>query len=408
MCGPASSRRQVIIREKLKFPSGFGAAVLISVLHGRKPKLIPGKIPSEFASLAGEETVLESNPAPSISATASSGVVDIMVGNSLVSELEIRHREEWRANVRLLLVCFLISGLFTLATYFFPVIRDVPVFGSTAAATWLWTFNPSLAYIGQGVIMGPTTTMHMLLGAIIGWAILSPLAKYRGWAPGPIADWETGSKGWIVWISIAIMLADGIVSLGHVAIRSAIQFWPEMHATIAGRLPSGLIRRFFQKQNTSGYTAIHSSDIAAEAVSVPTDHLSDFASPIAGLGDEDEDDHNGSIGGQPKEDGPEKDAPPDQQISAKTVVVGLVLSIVFCVACIRITFGALVPFYAIIVSIAMALVLSIMGVRALGEVRLASHVYICFSSIPVHPLTQFRRTSILFPAYPSSLNFFLR
>ena len=392
----------------MKFPSGFGAAVLIGVLHGRKPKLGPGKIPSEFASLAGEETVLEPALAPSTLATASSGAVNIMVANSPVSKLEIRRREEWRANLRLLLVCFLISGLFTLATYFFPAIRDVPIFGPTASATWLWTFNPSLAYIGQGVIMGPATTMHMLLGAIVGWAILSPLAKYRGWAPGPIEDWETGSKGWIVWISIAIMLADGIVSLSHVAIRSVIQFWPEIHATIAGQLPSGLIRRFSQKKNTSGYTAIHSSDTAAETVSVPTSPLSDFAAPIAGLDDEDEEEHNGSIDGQPREDGPEKDAPPDQQIGAKTVAIGLVLSILFCVACIRITFCALVPFYAIIVSIAMALVLSIMGVRALGEVRLASHVYILFPSIPVHSLTQFRRTSIPFPAYPSSLSFSLR
>lgn len=303
-----------------------------------------------------------------------------MDGNSPVSELEIRRREEWRANLRLLLVCFFISGLFTLATYFFPAIRDLPIFGPTAAATWLWTFNPSLAYIGQGVIMGPATTMHMLLGAIIGWAILSPLAKYRGWAPGPIEDWETGSKGWIVWISIAIMLADGIVSLSHVAIRSAIQFWPETRATIAGRLPPGLTRWVFLKKNTSGYTAIRSSDTAAEAASVPTSPLSVFATPATGRGDEDEDenenDNDGSIGTQPGENGPEKDAPAKQQIGSKTVVIGLVLSVVFCIACIRFTFGALVPFYAIIISIAMALVLSIMGVRALGEVRLASTICI--------------------------------
>ena len=51
--------------------------------------------------------------------------------------------------------------------------------------------------------MGPATTLHMLLGAIIGWGILSPLAKSKGWAPGPVEDWSSGSKGWIVWISLA-------------------------------------------------------------------------------------------------------------------------------------------------------------------------------------------------------------
>ena len=67
--------------------------------------------------------------------------------------------------------------------------------------------------------MGPTVTLHMLLGAVLGWGILSPLAKGKGWAPGKVADWETGSKGWIVWISLAIMLADALVSLGWLVFR---------------------------------------------------------------------------------------------------------------------------------------------------------------------------------------------
>ncbi|CAK7264916.1 OPT super [Sporothrix epigloea] len=360
-------RRQVIIREKLKFPSGFGAAVLIGVLHGHKPKLGPGKTPSEFASLAGgdEDAILteDSLSEQGGSDAAHSAALD----DAAVAEHETRRREEWRSNLWLLLVCFLVSGLFTLVTYFFPVVRNIPIFGPTAAATWLWTFNPSLAYIGQGVIMGPATTMHMLLGAVVGWAILSPLAKYRGWAPGPIQDWETGSKGWIVWISISIMLADGIVSLSHVAIRSAVQFWPEIHAAVARHLPQGLSRSRSQKQASYRYSAIQSSD-AAPGLSVST--RSTFTVPVAGRNDisgaRDSDDFDDQL----EVDTLEKDAPPEQQIGAKTVLVGLLLSVLFCIFCIRFTFGALVPLYATIVSIAMALVLSIMGVRALGETDL--------------------------------------
>ncbi len=44
----------------------------------------------------------------------------------------------------------------------------------------------------------------MLLGAVVGWGILSPLAKYQGWAPGPVDDWLTGSRGWLVWTSLAM------------------------------------------------------------------------------------------------------------------------------------------------------------------------------------------------------------
>lgn len=48
---------------------------------------------------------------------------------------------------------------------------------------------------------------------IVGWAILSPLAKFEGWAPGPVRDMSTGSRGWILWVSLAIMFSDSIVSL---------------------------------------------------------------------------------------------------------------------------------------------------------------------------------------------------
>jgi hypothetical protein len=67
---------------------------------------------------------------------------------------------------------------------------------------------------------------------------------------------------------------------------------------------------------------------------------------------------------------PEDDSPADQQISGQVVVGGLLLSIIFCVFCIWVVFGDLVPFYAMITAVFMALVLSIMGVRALGETDL--------------------------------------
>jgi len=52
---------------------------------------------------------------------------------------------------------------------------------------------------------------------ITGWAILSPLAKHSGWAPGPVGDMTTGSRGWILWVSLAIMCSDSLVALIPVA-----------------------------------------------------------------------------------------------------------------------------------------------------------------------------------------------
>lgn len=48
---------------------------------------------------------------------------------------------------------------------------------------------------------------------LVGWAVLSPLSKHAGWAPGPVGDMTSGARGWILWISLAIMCADSLVSL---------------------------------------------------------------------------------------------------------------------------------------------------------------------------------------------------
>lgn len=48
---------------------------------------------------------------------------------------------------------------------------------------------------------------------LVGWGILSPISKHAGWAPGPVGDMSSGTRGWILWISLAIMCADSLVSL---------------------------------------------------------------------------------------------------------------------------------------------------------------------------------------------------
>ena len=50
-------------------------------------------------------------------------------------------------------------------------------------------------------------------GMLVGWGILSPLSKYSGWAPGPVGDMSIGARGWILWVSLAIMCADSLISL---------------------------------------------------------------------------------------------------------------------------------------------------------------------------------------------------
>ncbi|KAL1949760.1 hypothetical protein VTO73DRAFT_8641 [Trametes versicolor] len=192
-------RKQVIIEEQLAFPSGTATGQLISVLHHLPPP------ETTVRHRRGYNVLASSEDDEAITYVAEADETDALHA----PEAEIAEEEGWGA----LSWSFAASGIMTLAAYFFPVVFSVPLFGSYLASAWLWTFTPSLSYIGQGIIMGFPTTLSMNLGMLVGWGVLSPLAKHSGWAPGPVGDMTTGSRGWILWVSLAIMCSDSLVSL---------------------------------------------------------------------------------------------------------------------------------------------------------------------------------------------------
>ena len=53
--------------------------------------------------------------------------------------------------------------------------------------------------------------------------MLGPYARAQGWAPGPINDWQTGAVGWVLWVSLAIMLGDSVTSLALLTVSSFAQ-----------------------------------------------------------------------------------------------------------------------------------------------------------------------------------------
>ncbi|TFK40407.1 oligopeptide transporter [Crucibulum laeve] len=195
-------RKQVIIEEQLSFPSGTATAQLISVLHKLPPPDTSVRQRAGYRQLDPEEDV------PVHEAIADVPVVEGEDEHD-VEEREVVEHQGWHA----LLYSFVASGAMTLSAYFFPVLFSIPLFGNYLAKEWLWYFTPSLSYVGQGIIMGFPTTLSMNLGMFVGWAILSPLSKLSGWAPGPVGDMSTGARGWILWTSLGIMCADSLVSL---------------------------------------------------------------------------------------------------------------------------------------------------------------------------------------------------
>ncbi|KAI0084123.1 oligopeptide transporter [Irpex rosettiformis] len=223
-------RKQVIVEEQLAFPSGTATAQLISVLHELPPPDTTVRRRRGYQELNQDDVAEENvvmNPEPE----------NIGLLRDAIIESVTEESEGWTS----LIWSFVASGVMTLAAYFFPVIFSMPLFGRHIAEDWLWTFTPSLSYIGQGIIMGFPTTISMNLGMLVGWGILSPTAKHSGWAPGPVGDMTTGSRGWILWISLAIMCTDSLVSLIPVIYEIVVQ----------KLLPSHIALSLFGSENSS-------------------------------------------------------------------------------------------------------------------------------------------------------------
>ncbi|PYI06826.1 oligopeptide transporter, OPT family [Aspergillus sclerotiicarbonarius CBS 121057] len=340
-------RKEVIVREKLKFPSGTASALMLRVLHGTGQGDEKAKARVEdVEGIPQREEVYE---APvSAHEPGESGPLLKKAGSSHLDN----DQKDWRSKMRLLVGAFAVSGVYTLFSYFVPQVRDIPILGLYLAKNWLWTLNPSPAYVGQGIIMGPSTCMHMLFGAVLGWGVLSPLAKARGWAPGPVDSWEDGSKAWIVWISLAIMLADSLVSLGWLVVRPLV---PR-----ASMLKDKLLRNRAGRRVVSGGSTssnLHSY-ITYSALSPITEESSIPSHPVP------------SIGRRSATDDDDEDAPPSQLISTRTVIILLPLTLILNVICMHIVFGDIMSPLLSSLATFLAVLLSIMGVRALGETDL--------------------------------------
>ncbi|KAE8375163.1 OPT oligopeptide transporter protein-domain-containing protein [Aspergillus bertholletiae] len=339
-------RKEVIVREKLKFPSGTASALMLRVLHGsgQSDEKTNDGVSDSMGVRRDEE-----EEAPILSRISEEN--GTLLSKPALEE-ESKDKKDWRSKMRLLVGAFAVSGVYTLFSYFVPQVRDIPIFGLSLAQNWLWTLNPSPAYVGQGIIMGPSTCMHMLFGAVLGWGILSPFAKARGWAPGPVDSWEDGSKAWIVWISLAIMLADSVVSLGWLVLKPAVRHAPKLKAKF-------LSSRLWRRVSPQGSAESHQHDYISYSALSPISEESSVPSHLPAL-----------LAGRRTEATDEEDAPPSQLISTRTVIILLPLTLILNVVCMHYVFGDVMSPLLSSLATLLAVLLSIMGVRALGETDL--------------------------------------
>ncbi|OMJ08545.1 putative oligopeptide transporter [Smittium culicis] len=349
-------RKQLLIKEKLRFPSGSATAEMIAVLHNKKSLEL-----SILDQITNENSQNhQSLPPPTLSQNSAIiqyprilDSIDADDESDSVDEPHYGEPSDWKFKIYLLFVSFTISSIYTIVANIYPSINKVPIFGYYLSDVWLWNLRPSFSFAGQGIIMGLPTTAHMLLGAIVGWGILSPLAKLKDWAPGPVSDWKTGSRGWILWVSLAVMVSESLTSL-------SIMVLEESYAALTGnnKPASTPPRRLMQHQNGESpesnlLTVTHQTSVTNDIYlsTNRSNHVSDYASNDDNVNNTDSDDYYA-----------------DKVISNKTAWIGLIVSTLACALIMQNLL--LIPIIKTILAVVIACLLAVLSVRALGKTDL--------------------------------------
>ncbi|MFU8892579.1 MAG: OPT family oligopeptide transporter [Luteolibacter sp.] len=77
-----------------------------------------------------------------------------------------------------------------------------------------FSIEPTLMMYGVGALVGPRIGISVILGSIVAWGILAPIAFESGWAiPGaPGADWYGQGLRWLIWPGVAIMVSSSLTA----------------------------------------------------------------------------------------------------------------------------------------------------------------------------------------------------
>jgi len=83
--------------------------------------------------------------------------------------------------------------------------------------------DPSLLMVGFGIIIGFRTGLSLLIGAVVAWGILAPLALVRGWAEAGAADPDVSWFGplveWLLWPGATLMVVSALTAFAFALMR---------------------------------------------------------------------------------------------------------------------------------------------------------------------------------------------
>ena len=120
---------------------------------------------------------------------------------------------------RVLLIFAAGAGAFTLVKHFFPVIemppleKWLPVAALTVPAAYGFKLLISPMMLGAGCLIGMRVGASLFAGALVAWGLLVPMVEAQGWVSGPTMNYSSGARGWILWTGVAVMVADALTQL---------------------------------------------------------------------------------------------------------------------------------------------------------------------------------------------------
>jgi hypothetical protein len=171
----------------------------------------------------------------------------------------------------------------------------------------------------------------MLVGAIVGWGILSPIAKSRGWAPGPVGDMEHGVRGWLMWMSIGVLLGDTFIRFAEALVKLAQRAYRDLAPVVRHKMAKILAPR----------------------------HYSPIEQPLLGQSTTQVDDHESSDAGKAKKG--------EGIVPNRVILLLFVCSIGLCIICTWYVFGDEVSLYLVVVAVAITLPLCLVVIQSSGE-----------------------------------------
>lgn len=344
---------------RLCFPTSTATAALIGLLHDDDViamNIKKDKVPLPLAP-------------PDVDLFTVNDKHDLLLNDESGDEVANRRELKWQQNVKHLSLSFFLSGIFVgqrlqythrsnyndldYCIILCSCFGKHPNFGLTAARKWLWALNISPAFISYGMIMDTATVVHMVIGAVLGWGILSPIAKHNGWAPGDVGDWGSGSRGWIIWASLGFILGDSVVGICWLVIQPLVPTLQRYRDL-----------RWLRKLRSSSYTAAPTTDTAYNHRDSRYNRTVDKESNDERLVD-------------PKSRARALDfwissnKAKEPYISSMAGLCWLVVSFILCISAMWLVYGRIVPSYAVIFVVVLVLPLRVVSLRALGETDVA-------------------------------------